>query len=155
MGRLSNTEKLRQQREVSMMVERYSNAIVSISKFVVTEGITVATTISVWRITGQVYQYDENGVETPEWAIRSALVDGLRSLRDIMVTKIPLINIAPLAWQEPIVRAYENMLIQMGSDSRGYYFKAVPLVERLEVTILIPALLRTMLELMKGLLSKS
>jgi hypothetical protein len=161
MGRLSKKEKMEISTGYTRMIDKISDAIVRSGRFVVEEGVTIGFAAMLWRITGKVYQKNKSGDETPEWAIRNAILDGLANVRKMLMIEIPLIGIAPNSWLEPIVRAYENMMYgkvdgawEYDQATQGYVMQAIPLVERLEIVVLLPGLFRVQLEMMKGLVSK-
>jgi hypothetical protein len=152
MGNLSKKDRADLHARYTTMLDKISDAIVRSGRFIVEEGVTVGFGVMLWRITGEVKQYDDDGAETPEWAIRTAILKGLVNVRQMLLTEIPLIGIAPNSWLEPIVRAYEQLLVR--SDTQPNRYLALPMVERLEMVILIPGLFRMMMEMVKGLLSK-
>lgn len=156
MGNISKKDRAEIAARYSLMLDKISDAIVRTGRFVVEEGVTVGFAVMLWRITGRVEQYDSDGAETPEWAIRTAILEGLVNVRKMLLIEIPLVGIAPNSWLEPIVRAYEALLVKVDtSGGPGHYaYEALPLVERLEVVILLPGLFRVQLEMMKGLLAK-
>lgn len=152
MGRLSKKEQAEIIARYTGIGEKISEMGNKTSRFVVEEGVTIGFGVMLWRVTGEVMQYDDKGAETPEWAIRTAILEGLANVRIMLVTEIPLIGIAPNSWLEPIVKAYEQMLVNSSTQPNRYL--EVPLVERLEMVILIPGLFRMMMQMVKGLLSK-
>jgi hypothetical protein len=161
MGNISKKDKAVIHGQYTVMLDRISDAIVRSGRFVVEEGITIGFAAMLWRITGEVKQLDMNGDETPEWAIREALIDGLATLRTVLNLEIPLVGIAPNSWLVPIVRAYENMMYgkvrgswETDPETGGYVMAAIPLVERLEIVVILPGLFRTLIEMMKGLVAK-
>jgi hypothetical protein len=136
----------------TLMLDKISEAIVRSGRFIVEEGTTIAFGAMIWRVTGEVRQFDDDGNETPEWAIRTAIIDGMVNLRKMLLLEIPIIGIAPNSWLVPIIRAYEAILNK--TDTQPNRYLAVPLADRITLVIMLPGLFRTMLQLMKGLLSK-
>jgi hypothetical protein len=161
MGNISKKDRAEIAARYSLMLDKISDAIVRTGRFMVEEGVTIGFAAMLWRITGKVYQKNDSGDETPEWAIRNAILDGLANVRKMLLLEIPLVGIAPNSWLEPIVKAYENMMYgkvngswEWDEGTEGYVMQAIPLVERLEIVILLPGLFRVQLEMMKGLVSK-
>lgn len=152
MGRLSKKDEAKIAEQYTEMLDRVSASFDRTGRFIVEEGITIGLGWVLWRISGDVVQYDDDGVETPEWAIRTAIIKGLSNVRIVLNLEIPLIGIAPNSWLEPIVRAYEAMLNK--TTTRPNRYLAVPLIERGEMVILIPGLFRMMMKMIQGLVSK-
>lgn len=152
MGNISKKDRAEISARYSLMLDKISDAIVRSGRFIVEEGVTIAFGVMLYRITGEVPQYDKDGVETPEWAIRTAIIDGLIAAELMLKLEIPLIGIAPNAWLAPIVHAYNGMLNKTSTQPNRYL--EVPFIERLEMVVLIPGLFRMMMQMIKGLVSK-
>lgn len=152
MGNLSKKDRAEINARYTLMLDKISDAIVRSGRFVVEEGVTLGFGVMLWRVSGEVMQFDADGAETPEWAIRTAILEGLANVRLILVQEIPLIGISPMSWLEPIVKAYEQMLVRSSTQPNRYL--EVPLVERLEMVVLIPGLFRLMMKMVQGLVSK-
>lgn len=141
---------------LSETIRNASEALDRVGSFVVREGITISFAALIFRVSGRIYKYDDDGRETPAYAIRDALVDAMAQFRSLCLTQIPLVGITPLGWLEPILLAYEKLVgapapVKPGNPG----FEEIPIMERLELVIMLPALLRTMLGMLGNLLERS
>lgn len=124
----------------SETVTNYNEVMLKALKLIVVEGFTLGTAVMIFRVTDKVEKESSLGKR------RKMLIGMLEGVDRALSFNVPVVDFAPMEWLSDFFEIYIDELKKEDEKEPTVYYARLDFQDRVELTIMVPALLRLTLQ---------